>query len=48
MDIGKLVAFQAADGHIYTGIVQSETGTAHEFNVDILGDGTYHEAGYRK
>lgn len=48
MDIGKLVAFQAEDGHVYTGIVESETNTAHQFNVNILGDGEYRSAGYRK
>jgi hypothetical protein len=48
MQVGKLVAFQSADGHVYTGIVQSPTNTANEFVVEVLGDGTCQHAEYRK
>ena len=49
MEIGKLVAFQSEDGHVYnTGIVESTTPTANEFLVEVLGDGKCQPANYRK
>jgi hypothetical protein len=43
-EVGKLIAIQDGDGHIYTGIVTSvdvHDGT-NDYSVDILADGAYH------
>jgi hypothetical protein len=42
--VGKLIAIQDEDGHVYTGIVTSvdvHDGT-NDYNVDVLADGVYH------
>lgn len=38
-EVGKLIAIQGEDGHVYTGIVSAAT--EKEFTVDILADGVY-------
>lgn len=42
-EVGKLIAVQGDDGHVYTGIVTSvdiHDGTS-DYSVDILADGVY-------
>ena len=38
-EVGKLIAIQGQDGHVYTGIVSSVS--EKECTVDILADGVY-------
>lgn len=44
-EVGKLIAIQDENGHVYTGIVTSvdvhHDGT-NDYNVDVLADGVYH------
>lgn len=41
-EIGKLIAIQDEDGHVYTGLVTSVENDG-KYSVDVIADGVYRE-----